>query len=362
MATAQETETSLPDLPGAKALTEALHVAFREKRFSGLLVLDIDDFSSFNRMGERGVGDRILSSVSHKLRKARAQCFRVAGDDFVIVYTGSRRLTPEILAARAETLRESVAEGIYTDTARRMTLSAGGVAHPGAEYGDDERMADLVTSTAEALVIRAKKLGKDRSLVLPQTTRAPAGVLVIMMQFYRELARINHSVAEQRESESRIDPLTGLHNRRAFDETLDRMFRVHQRTGHPFAVISIDSDRLKEINDTGGHDAGDRFLLDLTRVLRETVRSSDLCSRWGGDEFAILADRLSLRSAHKLAERIRRTVDDRTDGTVSVGLFFGSPKSAAAAVKAADNALYRAKKAGKNRVVVDAAAVEGVMG
>jgi diguanylate cyclase (GGDEF)-like protein len=121
-------------------------------------------------------------------------------------------------------------------------------------------------------------------------------------------------------------------------------------------VICIDTDSLKQINDSEGHDAGDRFLLDVTRVLRETVRGSDLCSRWGGDEFAVIAENLSERGAQKLGERIRRIVEDRTDGTLSVGIFCGSPASAAEALKAADGALYEAKKAGKNRVVVRGAA------
>ena len=339
-------------LPGAKALNDTLRSVLRDRRFGALLVLDIDDFSALNRLGLRGVGDKVLASVSTALKGVRAHSFRVAGDDFAVVYSATRKPTAEALQARAELLRAAVARKTYADTGIRITLSVGGLAHPGTEYGDHERMADLVSSTAETLLIRAKRQGKDRVMVLPDSSRAPPGVLGIMADFYRELARINSSLADEREIESRIDPLTGLHNRKAFDETLDRVFRSHQHSGHPFAVITLDTDSLKEINDTRGHDAGDRFLLDITRVLRETLRVSDLCSRWGGDEFNIVADRLTPRTARKLAERIRKTVQDRTDGTVSVGVFCGSPASAHAAHKAADEALYRAKKAGKNRVVL----------
>jgi len=339
-------------LGGAKALKEALRQALRERRFSGLLILDIDDFSSFNRRGERGVGDRVLAVVGRKLAAAKGQAFRVAGDDFALLLTGAPRLTPERLAAMSDKLRETIAGEVFSKAGVRMTLSAGGLVHPGQEYGDDEQMADLVISTAEALVIRAKRSGKDRSAMLPVITRAPAGLLAVMASFYRELARINRSIAEQRESESRIDSLTGLHNRKAFDEALERVFRSHERTGRSFAVVCVDTDSLKMINDAHGHDAGDRFLLDVTRVLRETVRASDVCSRWGGDEFAIIAEDMRGPSARKLGERIRRIVEDRSDGTVSVGVYCGSPKSAAEALKHADEAVYEAKKGGKNRVVL----------
>ena len=339
-------------LPGAKALNETLKRLFREGEFAALLILDIDDLAALNRRSERGVGDSVLDTVSASLKRTKALCFRVAGDDFVVVYTGSRRISPEGLAVRAELLRETLALRTFAKTGVRITLTVGGLAHPGADLGNDERMADLVTTTADALVIRAKRAGKDRVLILPASSRAPTGVLGVMVEFYRELARINRSVADHHRNESRIDSLTGLHNRKAFDETLDRVFKAHQRSGHPFAVLTLDTDSLKEINDRRGHDAGDRFLLDVTRVLRETVRVSDLCSRWGGDEFAIVADRLTPRTARKLAERIRKTVQDRTDGTVSLGVYCGSPSSPAAALKAADEALYRAKEGGKNRVVV----------
>lgn len=114
-----------------------------------------------------------------------------------------------------------------------------------------------------------------------------------------ELTRINHAlqaeVAARAQMQAELkrlattDSLTGLHNRRAFDEMLGLELSQARRYGHPLALILLDIDRFKQINDRHGHQAGDRVLVELARVVGSRLRASEMFARWGGEEFIILA-------------------------------------------------------------------------
>lgn len=156
----------------------------------------------------------------------------------------------------------------------------------------------------------------------------------------------------------RTDALTGIQNRRAFDESLRQAWSLSARIGQPLSVLMVDIDHFKAINDEDGHDAGDEALKSIARTLRENIRASDLLFRYGGEEFAVLLPATQHDAALLVAEKLRKAVSDaRHNGrsiTVSIGLATdaahapGTPE--AALVHAADAALYRAKNAGRNRV------------
>jgi diguanylate cyclase (GGDEF)-like protein len=152
---------------------------------------------------------------------------------------------------------------------------------------------------------------------------------------------------------SRTDPLTGLRNQRAFDERLEEEVTRAGRYGEPLSVLILDIDALKAINDRSGHDAGNEALRAVATALRRGARQSDLAARIGGDEFAVVAPSADARDALALGERIRSLVADGTDGiTVSVGVatLDRERKTPGALVRAADRALYQAKRDGRNRV------------
>jgi len=160
---------------------------------------------------------------------------------------------------------------------------------------------------------------------------------------------------------SDTDELTGVYNMRAFNVILQRTFRQAVRYGHPMSLVMIDSDNLKAINDSYGHDAGNLLLRHLVNRIRDGLRSSDVVARFGGDEFIVLLTETGPDGAVEVAERIRRGVEDaRLDlggnfvrSTVSIGVS-SYPTGGAdlgAILEKADQALYRAKQAGKNRVI-----------
>jgi diguanylate cyclase (GGDEF)-like protein/PAS domain S-box-containing protein len=168
----------------------------------------------------------------------------------------------------------------------------------------------------------------------------------------------------QRETEERIrylahnDELTGLMNRSSFQEHIARTVRQAQRHGRKLAVLFIDLDRFKNINDTLGHDAGDRLLVEVARRLFRCVRESDVVSRWGGDEFVALLEELNAPTdvvtiARRILDSLSRPLligSQELVITASVGIstYPDDGQDAAALLKAADIAMYRAKENGKN--------------
>lgn len=159
------------------------------------------------------------------------------------------------------------------------------------------------------------------------------------------------------------DPLTGVGNRRHFDESLSAELKRNNRSRTPLALLMIDIDHFKRVNDSVGHQAGDRILKIVAENLRVNIRSYDTLCRFGGEEFAIIMPDTSAGQASTVAERIRReiaAINARgTYGdfplTVSVGLRpvrETEPIEAAQLIAEADQALYRAKNGGRNRIEI----------
>jgi diguanylate cyclase (GGDEF)-like protein len=164
------------------------------------------------------------------------------------------------------------------------------------------------------------------------------------------------------EKQAAHDPLTGLHNRRLFEERLNHEFERARRYGRPLSVLMIDVDDFKKVNDCHGHDCGDVVLKGVAQAIAERTRKSDISARYGGEEFIVLLPEIALDGAVQAAEKLRQQIGSlkfETDAvgafpvTVSVGVASTSARRYAdgyAVVKDADLALYKAKGSGKNRV------------
>jgi diguanylate cyclase len=158
-------------------------------------------------------------------------------------------------------------------------------------------------------------------------------------------------------TEARTDSLTGLPNRRALDDELGRRIAAYRRQGTPLAVLLVDVDRFKSVNDTYGHHIGDQVLKVVADSLRQAVRDCDLLARYGGEEFAVLVAGGTPEEFMSAAERVRQFVEQRPvrcEGielrtTISCGVAEASGgEEIASLLRRADEALYASKSGGRN--------------
>ena len=163
-----------------------------------------------------------------------------------------------------------------------------------------------------------------------------------------------HRTVSESQAQASTDPLTGLLNRR----TLENKVRALKAAGTPFTVVMADLDRFKQVNDTHGHQAGDRALRSFASVVRTTVRPQDLIARWGGEEFVIVLPAASEQDALGVCERIRENLaiasqrGDLDTVTVSLGIAGDAHTDFSAGLERADAALHEAKTLGRNRSII----------
>ena len=185
------------------------------------------------------------------------------------------------------------------------------------------------------------------SRTLPEYYKDEIGSL---MRCTNALLRMVASELNQAVEAAQTDPLTGLLNRRGFQAKAENLKKG--------ALLLIDIDKFKSVNDNYGHDAGDGVLVDVAQVLKDSVRTSDFVGRHGGEEFIVYLPRAELHSASVIAERIRRSVAERVNIgprviTVSVGVAMsGRAKTLNDLIQKADDAIYQAKRGGRNKVVI----------
>ena len=207
----------------------------------------------------------------------------------------------------------------------------------------------------DALRMYCKVVERGEVATLPQlgAERWPDELTLLARSFQAMHARLAEQIGS--------DPLTGCMNRRSLEARLRSDLRQARRRGSTVAVVGVDLDHFKEINDTRGHPVGDIVLQQLAGIMKVTARDTDSVARFGGDEFVILLPDTGWQGALTFAERLRRCVDDYSFGppdapvttTISVGVALGrgsEATSADALLKEADTALYKAKTAGRNRV------------
>lgn len=187
----------------------------------------------------------------------------------------------------------------------------------------------------------------------------------------RQLNEIDGLQLQLREQATR-DSLTGLYNRRYLDGTLERELARCQRDDQPLALMMIDIDHFKRINDTYGHPAGDEVLRRVGALLASAARAGDVACRYGGEEFVLLLPTMTTTIARERAEALRTAFaaitvefgDARVQATLSIGIavFPGHGSAAADLLRRADEALYRAKECGRNRVEVAPGATDSGQG
>ncbi len=227
---------------------------------------------------------------------------------------------------------------------------------PGTAFvraAEKTRLLSIDEETFWRLVEASHEFATNLLLILAQRLRANNSKIVEGVQRRIRLER-----------EASVDALTGLRNRRWLEVNLDRLAQRHRCGGTSFTVIMLDVDHFKRVNDTYGHAAGDRVLSTVSQTILNSLRPTDLASRYGGEEFVVILPGTALDDGMIVAQRLRQQVGgqevDCRDGrvlppvTISLGVaMLGDNESGKELLARADGALYRAKQNGRNRVERD---------
>ncbi len=274
-----------------------------------------------------------------------------------------------------------LAVGYYMGWARRLTRERDQIAK---ERDTSIKVLSSLLSTAEELTadvdshnMEIRQVGQDvvdrasdgeMTEEQRRLLKQIASVLESNRKLEEDLTYARYRMEEQAEEidrtrkEARTDALSGVANRKAFDEKLEMCLRDWHKHGTPFVMVLADIDHFKWINDTHGHQAGDHVVERLGSFLKSFLRDKDFIARYGGDEFAILISSCELKRGADIAERIRSRVasvvfnvaaDQRASITFSMGVATPDENDdAKSLIQKADHATYRSKEVGRNKVHV----------
>lgn len=265
----------------------------------------------------------------------------------------------DAVAGGAEALHQAAQAVVDQIAGNGQALQDYGAAlsHVGVQLGHDRSVDGLLRAVATLTVETAR--ASERNRALEQQLSASTA----------RIGKLRQSLAEVKQ-EVAVDALTGLVNRRAFDARLRRAVSRAKTEEAPLALLLLDVDHFKHVNDTYGHKVGDLVLRLVGRLLSDNVKGRDTAARYGGEEFAVILAGADLRAGAIVGEQMRAALDgkrlvNKGSGqhlrgvTVSVGVAQLRPGEAASAfVERADAALYQAKRDGRNRVCTETPAVD----
>lgn len=285
-----------------------------------------------NRPQEEGDSDRLRGTITPDAVPV----------DLVSAFAGDRSMT-KTESSRMRDLKNKRGKVFFSDL-----LYA--ISH---HYFAPEIAEDIWREVLSHKLMMSKKLGRNVRIAV-----ATLDYLSNITGELRSFTLMSEANVAEIVNLSMRDGMTGLFNHSSCYELLELELRNHRRYGVGVGLILLDIDDFKSVNDTYGHQEGDKVLIELARTLKKETRDSDICCRFGGEEFAVILPFTNdPREACEIAERIRGGVAKMSCGekklTVSAGVALcdSSTRTPRALVERADRALYQAKSSGKNKVV-----------
>lgn len=277
--------------------------------------------------------------------------------DGVVQYAnvGFRRLIEDTVVSAWQVFTQPGLDELLERTPATDAIIYEGRVTVGDPNGEMRTLTGTVYRDGDTLLL---VLGYD----VDELERLPDQLLELNEQLditQRELVRANRTLARSEATIRKLsltDALTGVDNRRSFDDTLAEEIARAQRYDLPLSLVLLDLDHFKRVNDTRGHQAGDAVLKDAAKLLHDNVRQTDRVARTGGEEFAVVMPGLGQAEAVKAADRLRAILAAHPIGempavTASFGVAaLGDGDTSASLYRRADKAMYAAKQAGRNRV------------
>lgn len=348
------------------SLDEVGVVALAMNNLAARLDVRIRDISAISQLSELLHACRSTDEALEVIRRLLPPLFpRSSGAVYLTPATGGRELTRATHWGEPEATLSFLLESCWALRQGRgygagwSETAAAGAAPPPCAHLDGAspsawRCMPLAAHGETLGMLHLREDSSPTSAAGPHRNTAVIEAIADQLSLALSNLRLEAKLREQ----SIRDPLTGLYNRRYVNEILERELARIRRVGSSLAIMMFDVDHFKRLNDTLGHDAGDRVLRELGAELRATFRASDVASRWGGEEFVVVLPDSTLDKAAERAERLRVAIvglESRftTPVTVSIGVAAAPPlePDSTQLLEAADQALYAAKRAGRNQVV-----------
>ena len=300
--------------------------------------------SGLNASLKRAIDELLASSPLTDERAEQIYYSFIVPEEALPAIESRRRLTDETLAILEQMSQSAATTSETTQKVRFGILS----------QHNALKTAEIVDTSLLQTVI-ARLAGETKKLI--ETSDALENQLKSSQKEIESLKNELSAVAQA----SSVDPLTGVINRRGFDQRITACLRAQESRQGECSVLFIDIDNFKKINDEHGHSVGDRILLAVAQVLKGKTRGDDIVSRFGGEEFVVVLPSTPIDKAHIVAENIRQNVEritllsareNKTIGsvTVSIGIDVHKPGQPwQKTIERADKAMYQSKKDGKNR-------------
>jgi diguanylate cyclase (GGDEF)-like protein/PAS domain S-box-containing protein len=300
-----------------------------------------------------------LKAIEGKLKQSEERHRLLADNAADVIWTMDLEGRFTYISPSVEKLRGYTVEEV-------MNQSPEEVLCPGSLIHMHEGLARAINSVRNGLPFQVFRGELEQPCKDGTTVWTEASVSGIYNEDNRFIGMlgVTRDISERKLMEEEIrrlsitDKLTQSFNRLKLDETMEEQFEWSKACLSPFSIMILDIDHFKQVNDTYGHQVGDRVLVELVAVLNENVRNGDIVGRWGGEEFLIILPNTGLAEAAGLAERLRQAVatylfSSAGQVTISLGVSaFKADSSPETIVSRADSALYRAKEKGRNRVAV----------